>query len=122
MPPAFCQKNLSVPPKYLQKLIELLKPSFRTFPHIVNKNYEVSFVSPLCEQEKVIIDWKLKFVTLHEQREHYLTPKILVNTIECLWRECKHKNKTMYGTARDMLDSYLSEFLWRQYVEKLKCI
>ena len=37
------------------------------FPRISNKIYEVRFVPRLCEQEKVIIDWKMTFVTLHEQ-------------------------------------------------------
>ena len=48
------------------KIIQLLNPSFRKFPRISNKNFEVRFVPRLCEQKKVIIDWKMKFVTLHE--------------------------------------------------------
>ena len=66
-------RKIYLSPKYLQKIAtfteinQLLNPSFRMFPRISNKNYEVRFVLRLCEQEKVIIDWKMKFVTLHEQ-------------------------------------------------------
>ena len=35
-------------------------------------------------------------------------------SIECLSREAKKKNKQQYGTHRRMLDSYLCEFLWRK--------
>ena len=50
---------------------QLLNPSFRMFPRIPGKNYEVRFVPRLCEQEKVIIDWKMKFVMLHEQLDFH---------------------------------------------------
>ena len=65
------------PPKYLQKtanfkeIIQLLNPSFRMFPRNLNKNFEVRFVTRLCEQEKVIVEWKMKFVTLHEQLDFH---------------------------------------------------
>ena len=38
-------------------------------------------------------------------------------TVECMWREAKEKNKKMYGTHRDMLESYMAEFLWRAFVK-----
>ena len=52
----------------------------------------------------------------------FKNPYIGVNTnnIECLWRDAKMKNKKMYGTNREMIESYLCEFLWRNYIKKKK--
>ena len=38
--------------------------------------------------------------------------------IERLWRSAKERNKKHSGTHRSMLDSYISEFLWRQKHKK----
>jgi len=35
-------------------------------------------------------------------------------TIERTWRSAKARNKKQHGTHRQMLDSYLCEFLWRE--------
>lgn len=36
------------------------------------------------------------------------------NHVERMWREAKQRNKRENGTHRQMLDSYLIEFMWRQ--------
>ena len=73
-------RKIYLSPKYLQKIAtfteinQLLNPSFRMFPRISNKNYEVRFVPRLCEQEKVIIDWVLNGSIQNEieqTRDHY---------------------------------------------------
>ncbi|CAF1135941.1 unnamed protein product, partial [Brachionus calyciflorus] len=35
------------------------------------------------------------------------------NRIESLWRACKHKFKEIYGCKRNMIQSYIDEFMWR---------
>ena len=35
-------------------------------------------------------------------------------TIERTWRSAKWRNKKHFGTHRQMIDSYLCEFLWRE--------
>ena len=40
------------------------------------------------------------------------------NSVESMWRDMKMKNKKMYGTDRNMIDTYLGEFLWRRYCKK----
>ena len=35
------------------------------------------------------------------------------NTIESVWSHAKKRNNIENGTARNMLDSYLIEFMWR---------
>ena len=39
-------------------------------------------------------------------------------TIERTWRSAKKRNKKQSGTHRQMLDSYLCEFLWRSDVKR----
>jgi transposase-like protein len=39
-------------------------------------------------------------------------------TIERLWRSAKFRNKKQSGTNRNMLDSYLCEFMWRHDVKR----
>ena len=39
-------------------------------------------------------------------------------TIERTWRSAKKRNKKNSGTHRQMLDSYLCEFLWRSDVKR----
>lgn len=41
------------------------------------------------------------------------------NNVECMWKNCKRKFKAMYGTNDILLDSYLKEFMWRQYNGKM---
>ena len=35
-------------------------------------------------------------------------------TVECMWNLAKSRNRRHFGTHRQMLDSYLCEFMWRQ--------
>jgi len=42
--------------------------------------------------------------------------------IERLWQSAKVRNKRHTGTNRSMLDSYISEFLWRQKHKKNICL
>ena len=37
------------------------------------------------------------------------------NHVECFWKNMKIKNKTMSGTTRLLLPTYLDEFMWRQH-------
>ena len=34
--------------------------------------------------------------------------------VECMWNLAKTRNRKRFGTHRQMLDSYLCEFMWRQ--------
>ena len=49
-------------------------------------------------------------------RYNFVDPETGAHTqsIECLWREAKSKNKQQYETERRMLESYFCEFLWRK--------
>ena len=42
------------------------------------------------------------------------------NSIESMWRDANSKNKNMHRTNRDMIDSYLAEFLFRNNVSRKK--
>ena len=48
--------------------------------------------------------------------ENFVDPETKANTqkIESLWRTLKYGNKKRCGTNRQMLDSYLCEFIWRK--------
>ena len=52
--------------------------------------------------------------------ENFCDPStgVHTNTVECMWSEAKRKNKKMYGTNRQLIDSYMSEWLWQIYVKK----
>ena len=51
---------------------------------------------------------------------HFVDPNTGANTqkVESMWRNAKMKNKKMYGTHRNMLDSYLCEFMWRRRINQ----
>ena len=36
------------------------------------------------------------------------------NTVGGLWQQFKQAHKQRYGTKRDLLNSYVGEFLWRK--------
>ena len=42
------------------------------------------------------------------------TTQAHTQTIERTWRSAKKRNKKQSGTARQMIDTYLAEFLWRE--------
>ena len=47
---------------------------------------------------------------------HFVDPitHATTNHVESVWQKAKEKNKRRFGTHREMLNSYLVEFLWRQ--------
>ena len=47
---------------------------------------------------------------------HFVDPNnhACTNNVECFWKNLKMRNKTMSGTSRALLPSYLDEFSWRQ--------
>lgn len=48
--------------------------------------------------------------------ENFVNPAdgTTTNHIECMWKNCKRKFKTMNGIQSTMLTSHLDEFIWRQ--------
>ncbi|RNA45157.1 hypothetical protein BpHYR1_023363, partial [Brachionus plicatilis] len=45
--------------------------------------------------------------------------KTHTNRIESLWRACKHKFKEIYGCKRNMIQSYIDEFIYYQPRKKI---
>jgi transposase-like protein len=52
------------------------------------------------------VNHKYNFV---DPRTHATT-----NHVESVWQKVKQKHKERYGTHREMVASYLAEFMWRQ--------
>ena len=48
--------------------------------------------------------------------KHFVDPitGVCTNSIECYWKNCKRRFKTMCGVQSTMLESHLDEFLWRE--------
>ncbi len=46
---------------------------------------------------------------------HFIDPvtRVHTNTVESYWNKCKSVIKTMHGCRRNLLQSYLNEFMWR---------
>ena len=51
---------------------------------------------------------------------HFIDPmsKATMNHVERMWKEAKQRNKVECGTNRELVDSYLTEFIWRQKFKK----
>lgn len=47
---------------------------------------------------------------------HFVDPitKATTNHVERMWKEAKQRNKRECGTNRELLETYLCEFMWRQ--------
>jgi transposase-like protein len=64
---------------------------------------------------KDIPDRDYKHITVNHS-ENFVDPATgaCTNTVESLWGKAKARNKKHWGTHRSMIDSYLSEFIWRR--------
>ena len=51
-------------------------------------------------------------VVVHER--HFVDPKtgVHTNNVESYWQRCKRSLKRVYGTSRDLLPTYIDEFMW----------
>lgn len=68
-------------------------------------------------------EWR-GYINLKQNYDHYtvnhsknfVDPVTQAHTqhVESMWAKAKLRNKRQWGTHRQMLDSYLSEFIWRQ--------
>jgi len=58
---------------------------------------------------------------VNHSQEYVTTEGVHTNHIESLWRDAKRKLKSMIGTMRSFLPSYLDEWLWRRQRSKDQC-
>ena len=95
---------------------------------IPNRNTEILF--PLIKKHilpgtTIVFDcWRAYAGLKREGYEHKIvnhkvnsvdpTSKGTANHAERMWKEAKQRNKVECGTNRELVDSYLTEFMWRQ--------
>jgi transposase-like protein len=97
----------AVPDRSTQTLIPIIKESIRPCTTIISdcwRGYDDLKNHP--EYHHLSVNHSLNFVD-PETGAH-------TQKIESTWRDAKVRSKRHFGTSRNMLDSYLCEFMWRK--------